>query len=43
MKKGYWVVAYRSVGDEAMMSKYAALAGAALGPSGNTSAGVAEE
>ena len=34
MKKGYWVVAYRSVGDEAMMSRYVALAGAALGPFG---------
>ncbi len=31
MKKGYWVVAYRRVGDEAMMSRYVALAGAALG------------
>jgi uncharacterized protein (DUF1330 family) len=34
MKKGYWVVAYRSIGDEAMMSQYSALAGAALGPLG---------
>ena len=34
MKKGYWVVAYRTVGDEAMMSRYLALAGAALGPLG---------
>jgi len=31
MKKGYWVVAYRTVGDEAMMSRYLALAGVALG------------
>jgi uncharacterized protein (DUF1330 family) len=31
MKKGYWVVAYRTVGDEAMMSRYLALAIAALG------------
>jgi uncharacterized protein (DUF1330 family) len=31
MKKGYWVVAYRSVGDEAMMSRYVTLALAALG------------
>ena len=34
MKKGYWVVAYRTVGDEAMMNTYVALAGAALGPFG---------
>jgi uncharacterized protein (DUF1330 family) len=34
MKKGYWVVAYRTVGDEAMMGRYAALAGSALGPFG---------
>jgi uncharacterized protein (DUF1330 family) len=34
MKKGYWVVAYRTVGDEAMMKSYVALAGAALGPFG---------
>ena len=34
MKKGYWVVAYRTVGDEAMMSRYVALARAALGPLG---------
>ena len=32
MKKGYWVVAYRKVGDEATMKNYVALAGAALGP-----------
>ncbi|WP_263367521.1 DUF1330 domain-containing protein [Edaphobacter bradus] len=34
MKKGYWVVAYRTVGDEAMMARYVALAGAALRPLG---------
>jgi uncharacterized protein (DUF1330 family) len=34
MKKGYWVVAYRKVGDEAMMGRYVALAGAALRPFG---------
>ena len=34
MKKGYWVVAYRTVGDEATMKNYAALAGVALGPFG---------
>jgi uncharacterized protein (DUF1330 family) len=34
MKKGYWVVAYRRVGDDAMMSRYVALAGAALRPFG---------
>ena len=34
MKKGYWVVAYRTVGDEATMKSYVALAGAALGPFG---------
>ena len=34
MKKGYWVVAYRTVGDEAMMSRYVQLAGVALGPFG---------
>jgi uncharacterized protein (DUF1330 family) len=31
MKKGYWIVAYRTVGDEAMMKNYVALAGPALG------------
>ena len=31
MKKGYWVVAYRTVGDEATMKNYLALAGPALG------------
>ncbi len=34
MKKGYWVVAYRTVGDEATMKNYVALAGAALGQFG---------
>lgn len=34
MKKGYWVVAYRTIGDDATMKSYAALAGAALGPLG---------
>jgi uncharacterized protein (DUF1330 family) len=34
MKKGYWVVAYRTVGDEAMMARYMELAGAALRPFG---------
>ena len=34
MKKGYWVVAYRTVGDEAMMTRYVQLAGAALTPFG---------
>ena len=34
MKKGYWVVAYRTVGDEATMKSYVALAGAALGQFG---------
>ena len=34
MKKGYWVVAYRTVGDEAMMSRYVALAVPALGQFG---------
>ena len=31
MKKGYWVVAYRTVGDEATMKNYSTLANAALG------------
>jgi uncharacterized protein (DUF1330 family) len=35
MKKGYWVVAYRTVGDEATMKNYVALAGAALRPFGS--------
>ena len=30
MKKGYWVVAYRTVGDEAVMDNYVPLAGAAF-------------
>jgi uncharacterized protein (DUF1330 family) len=34
MKKGYWVVAYRTVGDEAMMGRYLELAGVALRPFG---------
>jgi uncharacterized protein (DUF1330 family) len=34
MKKGYWVVAYRTVGDEATMKKYVELARAALGQFG---------
>jgi uncharacterized protein (DUF1330 family) len=34
MKKGYWVVAYHTVGDEATMKGYVELAGAALAPFG---------
>jgi uncharacterized protein (DUF1330 family) len=34
MKKGYWVVAYRTVGDEATMKRYVDLAGIALAPFG---------
>jgi uncharacterized protein (DUF1330 family) len=34
MKKGYWVVAYHAVGDDAMMNRYVELAGAALAPFG---------
>jgi uncharacterized protein (DUF1330 family) len=34
MKKGYWVVAYRSISDESAVKAYAALAGAALQPLG---------
>jgi uncharacterized protein (DUF1330 family) len=34
MKKGYWVVAYHTVGDDATMKSYVELAGAALGPFG---------
>jgi len=34
MKKGYWVVAYRTVGDETTMKKYVELAVAALGSLG---------
>jgi uncharacterized protein (DUF1330 family) len=30
MKKGYWMVAYRTVGDEATMKSYRELASAAL-------------
>lgn len=32
MKKGYWIVAYRSISDEAALKAYSALAGAALEP-----------
>jgi uncharacterized protein (DUF1330 family) len=35
MKKGYWIVAYRTIGDEATMKSYVALAGAALRPFGS--------
>ena len=34
MKKGYWVVAYRTMGDEATMKNYVTLARAALGQFG---------
>jgi uncharacterized protein (DUF1330 family) len=34
MKKGYWVVAYRTIGDEVMMKNYVTLAVAALGKFG---------
>ena len=34
MKKGYWVVAYHTVGDEATMKNYMELAVAALGKFG---------
>ncbi len=34
MKKGYWLVAYRKVGDEATMKNYVTLARAALGQFG---------
>jgi uncharacterized protein (DUF1330 family) len=34
MKKGYWVVAYQTVGDDATMKRYVELAGAALKPFG---------
>ena len=30
MKKGYWVVAYRSISDESAVKAYAALAGPAI-------------
>ena len=30
MKKGYWVVAYRAISDEAALKAYAALAGPAV-------------
>jgi uncharacterized protein (DUF1330 family) len=35
MKKGYWVVSYHTIGDEAMMKSYGELARAALGPVGS--------
>ena len=34
MKKGYWVVAYRTIGDDATMNNYVTLARAALGKFG---------
>jgi uncharacterized protein (DUF1330 family) len=34
MKKGYWVVAYRSISDESAMKAYVALAGPAVRSSG---------
>ena len=34
MKKGYWVVAYRTIGDEPTMNNYVALARVALKPFG---------
>jgi uncharacterized protein (DUF1330 family) len=34
MKKGYWVVAYQTIGDEATMKNYLTLAVAALGQFG---------
>jgi uncharacterized protein (DUF1330 family) len=34
MKKGYWVVAYRTMGDEATMKNYVTLARVALGQFG---------
>jgi uncharacterized protein (DUF1330 family) len=34
MKKGYWVVAYHAIGDEATMKSYVELAGVALRPFG---------
>jgi uncharacterized protein (DUF1330 family) len=34
MKKGYWVVSYHTVGDEATMKRYSELAAAALTPLG---------
>lgn len=35
MKKGYWMVAYRTVGEEAAMKSYRELASAALGQFGS--------
>ncbi|HEX4165233.1 MAG TPA: DUF1330 domain-containing protein [Bryobacteraceae bacterium] len=37
MKKGYWVVAYRSVSDEAALKEYGKLAGAAIAANGGKS------
>ena len=34
MKKGYWVVAYRSISDESAVKTYAVLAGPAIQSSG---------
>jgi uncharacterized protein (DUF1330 family) len=34
MKKGYWVVAYRSISDESALKAYGPLAGSALQPFG---------
>lgn len=34
MKKGYWVVAYRSISDESALKAYAALAGPAIQSAG---------
>jgi uncharacterized protein (DUF1330 family) len=34
MKKGYWLVAYRSISDESALKAYAALAGPAIQPFG---------
>jgi uncharacterized protein (DUF1330 family) len=34
MKKGYWVVAYRSVSDESSLKEYSKLAGPAIQASG---------
>jgi uncharacterized protein (DUF1330 family) len=34
MKKGYWIVAYRSISDEAALKEYARLAGPAIQAAG---------
>lgn len=34
MKKGYWIIAYRTSGDESVMDHYVPLVGAALGKFG---------